>query len=98
MKPQGEGKIEKWVLRKAFEADLPGEVVWRGKQEFSQGSGSAGVLPQYFETAIGDAEFAEAQTRYPRIRSKEELHYFRLFTQHFGTGKAVDTVGQWVCL
>jgi asparagine synthase (glutamine-hydrolysing) len=98
MKPAADGKIEKWILRKAYEADLPAKVVWRGKQEFSQGSGSAGVLPRYFETAISDAEFAEDRARYPRVRSKEELHYFRLFAEHFGTGKAVDTVGQWVCL
>jgi len=32
------------------------------------------------------------------IRSKEELHYFRLFTEHFGHGRAVETVGQWICL
>jgi len=98
MKPAADGKIEKWILRKAYEADLPAEVVWRGKQEFSQGSGSADVLPRYFEAAISDEEFSEAQARHPRIRSKEELHYFRLFAEHFGTGMAVDTVGQWVCL
>jgi asparagine synthase (glutamine-hydrolysing) len=98
MKPEGDGKIEKWILRKAYESDLPADVVWRSKQEFSQGSGSADVLPQYFESAIGDEEFAAAQARYPRVRSKEELHYFRIFAEHFGTGKAVDTVGQWVCL
>jgi hypothetical protein len=32
------------------------------------------------------------------LRSKEELHYFRILAEHFGTGAAVDTVGQWVCV
>jgi asparagine synthase (glutamine-hydrolysing) len=93
-----ESKIEKWIFRKAFESYLPGEIVWRLKQEFSQGSGSAAVLPNYFEDVISDAELAEAQAQHPIVRSKEELHYFRIFTEHFGTGKAVDTVGQWVSL
>ncbi|MFP3867475.1 MAG: asparagine synthase-related protein [Desulfobacteraceae bacterium] len=97
-KPEGEEKIEKWIFRKAFEDLLPPEVVWRLKQEFSQGSGSADVLPQYFEQIISDAELAETQARFPMVRSKEELYYFRIFTENFGSGRAVDTVGQWVCI
>jgi hypothetical protein len=56
------------------------------------------VLPQYFDTVISDDELAEAQARFPMVRSKEELYYFKIFTEHFGSGKAVDTVGQWVCI
>jgi asparagine synthase (glutamine-hydrolysing) len=97
-KPEGANKIEKWIFRKAFEDKLPEVVVWRLKQEFSQGSGSADVLPQYFENVISDAELAETQAKFPMVRSKEELHYFRIFTENFGTGRAIDTVGQWVCL
>jgi asparagine synthase (glutamine-hydrolysing) len=97
-KPEGGDKIEKWIFRKAFEDKLPESVVWRLKQEFSQGSGSADVLPQYFDTVISDDELAEAQARFPMVRSKEELYYFRIFTGHFGSGRAVDTVGQWVCI
>ena len=97
-KPEGDGKIEKWIFRKAYEPDLPESIVWRGKQEFSQGSGSAGVLPGYFEDAIDDREFAEARKKHPLVRSKEELHYFRLFTERFGADRAVETVGQWVNL
>jgi asparagine synthase (glutamine-hydrolysing) len=97
-KPQGDDKIEKWIFRKAFESDLPGQVVWRLKQEFSQGSGSASVLPGYFEDVISDKELAEAQRAFPMVRSKEELYYFRIFAESFGTGKAIQTVGQWVCL
>jgi len=97
-KPEGDQKIEKWIFRKAYEKLLPDDIVWRRKAEFSQGSGSAGVLPAYFEEQIPDNELAEAQAKYPIIRSKEELYYFRIFTENFGTGRAVDTVGQWVSL
>lgn len=97
-KPENGEKIEKWIFRKAFESDLPEQVVWRLKQEFSQGSGSADVLPNHFEQSVSDDDLKQAQAAYPMIRSKEELYYFRIFTGHFGTGKAIDTVGQWVCI
>jgi len=97
-KPEGDAKIEKWIFRKAYESVLPASIVWREKQEFSQGSGSAEVLPAYFEDAIDDQLFAEAREKHPLIRSKEEFYYFRIFTKHFGADRAVETVGQWVCL
>jgi len=97
-KPEGGQKIEKWILRKAYEGVLPQSIVWRGKQEFSEGSGSAKLLPAYFEHRIPDHELTQAQAEFPMIRSKEELYYFRLFTQHFGTDRAVATVGQWISL
>jgi asparagine synthase (glutamine-hydrolysing) len=97
-KPEGDEKIEKWIFRKAFEPFLPSTITWRLKQEFSQGSGLADLLPAYFETRISDEELAEAQSRHPLVRSKEELSYFRIFTENFGAGNAVKTVGQWVSL
>jgi asparagine synthase (glutamine-hydrolysing) len=98
IRPLPDGKMEKWIFRKTFENDIPEAVVWRPKQEFSQGSGSADVLPAYFEGKISDSDLTEAQRKYPIIRSKEELYYFNLFTEHFGTGKAIETVGQWPLL
>lgn len=95
-KPEGDEKIEKWIFRKAFEPFLPSSITWRLKQEFSQGSGLADLLPAHFETVISDEELLEARSTYPMVRSKEELSYFRLFAERFGTGKAVQTVGQWV--
>ena len=94
-KQEGDEKVEKWIFRKAFESLLPGEITRRVKQEFSQGSGSAGLLPSYFENVVGDDELAEAQAKYHLVRSKEELYYFRIFIEHFGDGQAVETVGQW---
>jgi asparagine synthase (glutamine-hydrolysing) len=95
-RPEGAEKIEKWIFRKAFESYLPQEVTWRLKQEFSQGSGSANILPAYFEGEITDDALAEAQEKYPMIRSKEELSYFRIFTDYYGEDHAVKTVGQWI--
>ena len=98
LKPKGREKIEKWIFRKAFEKVLPSEIVWRTKQEFSQGSGSANVLTDYFEKMVKDDELQIFRAENPMVRSKEELYYFRIFTAHFGGGRAVDTVGQWISL
>ena len=97
-KRENEEIIEKWIFRKAYEDLLPKEIVWRLKQEFSQGSGSADVMISHFDDQISDDELKEAQSRNPVIRSKEELFYFRIFTRHFSTPKAADTVGQWIRL
>ncbi len=97
-KPHNGQKIEKWIFRKAYETILPAAIVWRSKEEFSQGSGSADILPAYFEDQISDAELEEAQKIYPLVRSKEELFYFRIFTGFFGDSRAVETVGQWISL
>ena len=97
-KPDGNHRSEKWIFRKAYEGLLPESIVWRLKQEFSQGSGTASLLPAYFEEAITDEELTKAQAEYPIVRSKEELYYFRIFIEHFGAGRATETVGQWISL
>ena len=98
LKSEAGRKIEKWIFRKAYERDLPESIVWRGKQEFSQGSGSADLLPDFFENAVDDGEYEEARREHPLIRSKEEFYYFRIFTERFGSDRAVETVGQWVSI
>jgi asparagine synthase (glutamine-hydrolysing) len=35
------GKMEKWILRKAFEDYLPESVLWRQKEQFSDGVDTA---------------------------------------------------------
>ncbi len=97
-KAEGDEKIEKWIFRKAYEGRLPDQITWRLKQEFSQGSASADVLPAHFEKEFSDRELAAIQKRWPIVRSKEEAAYFKIFTEHFGEGKAIDTVGQWLLL
>lgn len=95
MRKTGTGVIEKWILRKTFENDLPEDVVWRIKKEFSQGSGPADLFPEHFESLITDTELEEEQEHNPVIVTKEELYYYRLFTRFFGNGPAIDTVGRW---
>jgi asparagine synthase (glutamine-hydrolysing) len=94
-RPTNGQKVEKWIFRRAFEGVLPEAITSRLKQEFSQGSGLATLLPAYFEDRIGDDDLEQAQKAHPFLRSKEELHYFRLFREHYPSESAARTVGQW---
>jgi asparagine synthase (glutamine-hydrolysing) len=94
-RPEDGGKVEKWIFRRAFADVLPREITGRLKQEFSQGSGVAGLLPAHFDRHIGDDELVAAQRAHPFVRTKEELHYFRLFREHYPSESAAETVGQW---
>ncbi len=94
-RPSGDTKVEKWIFRKAFEEVLPRSITQRLKQEFSQGSGLAGLLPEHFERTIPDADLERAKADHPFVRSKEELHYYRLFAERFPGEHATATVGQW---
>ena len=83
--PLGVGAPSKWILRKVASRWLPKAVVERPKLKFSAGAGSADVLARHAERSIGDREFARAAaSARVRLRSKEELLYYRLFRSEFG--------------
>jgi asparagine synthase (glutamine-hydrolysing) len=79
--------IEKWPLRKAFEGYLPDEVLWRQKEQFSDGVGYAWIdgLKAHAEREVSDAMLASAAERFPMKtpETKEAYLYRRLFEQHF---------------
>jgi asparagine synthase (glutamine-hydrolysing) len=87
-KVAGTPTIEKWVLRKAFEHLLPAEIVYRAKQKFAEGAGSARIIEQIAEAAIQNPQFAAEieqvfeETGY-HIQTKEELYYYRIFRRFF---------------
>ncbi len=85
----------KLLLRKAFENPLPKEVVWRRKQRFSDGAGSIQALVSVADEMISDAEFERERRALPRgrIRTKEELLYYRHFIEKFPSESAVAAVG-----
>ena len=89
-------KIEKWILRKAFEKDLPENIVWRRKSKFFKGTGSSDILKEYAEEKISDEEFQ--RERYLDdgliLRSKEELYYYKIFKEFFPHKSILDTIGR----
>ena len=95
LKLHGEDPVEKWILRKAFENDLPHEIVWRRKEKFAYGSGSAEVLKDIAERDISDSEFERERrvSEHHTCTSKEELYYYRLFCLAF-PNEVVDLVGR----
>jgi asparagine synthase (glutamine-hydrolysing) len=81
-------KFGKWILRKAFENDLPHNVIWREKTPIQDGSGTTG-LTKLFESIITDDIFLEKTKKIKSkdgvtIRTKESLHYYEFFKENFG--------------
>ena len=81
-------KFGKWILRKAFENDLPHNVIWREKTPIQDGSGTTG-LTKLFESIITDDIFLEKTKKIKSkddvtIRTKESLHYYELYKENFG--------------
>tara|TARA_B100001287_G_scaffold12448_1_gene9351 strand:+ start:1425 stop:3083 length:1659 start_codon:yes stop_codon:yes gene_type:complete len=91
-----EGKMEKWVLRKAFEELLPKEVVWRQKEQFSDGVGYDWIdtLKELVEKSISDEMFKQVSSRFyinPPL-NKEEYYYRSIFESHFPSEAAAKSV------
>ena len=83
----GPGKMEKYLLRKAFEGYLPGEILWRQKEQFSDGVGYGWIdtLKKVTEERISDTQMANARYRFPCNTpvTKEAYFYREIFESHF---------------
>jgi len=80
-------KFGKWILRKAFENDLPSSVIWREKTPMQDGSGTVGLI-KMFDSVITDDIFKEKSKKIKSednvtIRTKESLHYYELYKENF---------------
>ena len=91
-----DGHIEKWILRKAFEDMLPSEIVWRQKEQFSDGVGYNWIdtLKQLTAEAVSDREMAHAAERYPinPPRNIEEFYFRTIFDELFPSHTAAQCV------
>lgn len=88
--------IEKKILREAFEDMLPREVVWRQKEQFSDGVGYNWIdsLKAIASAQVTDQQMESAARRFPvnPPRNKEEYYYRSIFEEHFPSGSAALTV------
>ena len=88
--------IEKKALREAFNGMLPEEVLWRQKEQFSDGVGYSWIdaLRDYAEKSVSDRKFAERETRFPVNTpvTKEAYLYREIFEDLFKLPSAVKTV------
>lgn len=89
-------RMEKWVVRKAFEDYLPESVAWRQKEQFSDGVGYSWIdtLKQVVEAAVTDDQMDNAHFRFPlqTPQNKEEFYYRTIFEEHFPSDAAALSV------
>ena len=90
------GRMEKWVVRKAFEDYLPESVTWRQKEQFSDGVGYNWIdtLKKLAAEKVTDEQMQNAQYRFPvhTPMSKEEYMYREIFSEHFPSQEAASCV------
>ena len=94
--PDGKQRMEKWILRKAFEDMLPPEICWRQKEQFSDGVGYNWIdtLKKMTEEKVSDAEFARRENRFPvnPPKTKEEYYYREIYSKLFPSDSAAKVV------
>ena len=95
-KMAGNGKMEKWILRKAFENHLPESVVWRQKEQFSDGVGYNWIdtLRELTSSNVNDEQMQQVNERFPvnPPMNKEEYYYRSIFEKHFPSSQAARCV------
>ncbi len=94
--PEGVETMEKRIVREAFADLLPTEVVWRQKEQFSDGVGYSWIdtLKQMTADAVSDEQMAQAAERFPinPPKNKEEYYYRSIFAEHFPSDSAARSV------
>ncbi|MBC31100.1 MAG: asparagine synthase B [Muricauda sp.] len=91
-------RMEKWVIRKAFESYLPESVAWRQKEQFSDGVGYSWIdtLKELVEKEVSDEQMKNAHFKFPiqTPTTKEEYYYRSIFESHFPSDAAALSVPQ----
>ncbi|WP_370408284.1 asparagine synthase B [Tenacibaculum dicentrarchi] len=91
-------RMEKWVIRKAFEDMLPESVAWRQKEQFSDGVGYSWIdtLKEVVDKEVTDEQLANAKFRFPiqTPTNKEEFYYRSIFEEYFPSDTAALSVPQ----
>jgi asparagine synthase (glutamine-hydrolysing) len=89
-------RMEKWVVRKAFEEYLPESVAWRQKEQFSDGVGYSWIdtLKEVVDSAVTNEQMLNASFRFPlqTPQNKEEFYYRSIFEEHFPSDAAALSV------
>ena len=95
-KMSGAGKMEKWVLRKAFEDMIPKSIAWRQKEQFSDGVGYSWIdsLKALTASQVTDEMMKNAKHRFPvnTPMNKEEYFYRSIFEECFPSQTAAQCV------
>ena len=88
--------IEKRIVREAFVDMLPDTVVWRQKEQFSDGVGYSWIdtLKAVTAQAVSDEQMQHAAERFPinPPQNKEEYYYRSIFEEYFPSESAARSV------
>ena len=80
-------KIEKYILRESFEGYLPDDILWRQKEQFSDGVGYSWIdsLKEYADKSISEKDYRNRNKIFPvnTPKSKEEFLFRRIFEKYF---------------
>lgn len=95
---------EKYILRKAFDTKedpfLPESVLWRQKEQFSDGVGYSWIdtLIEYCASQVSDLQMAEAEKFFPynTPATKEAYFYRSIFHKFYPQQSAAQTVRKWI--
>ena len=93
-----DGKMEKWILRKAFDNGdtLPPEVLWRQKEQFGDGVGYSWIdsIRDFVDAEVADQQLASAEFRFPvnTPDTKEGYYYRTIFEGYFPQESAAKCV------
>jgi len=97
-----EGRMEKYLIRKAFENEglLPNDVLWRRKEAFSDGVSSQNgrtwiqMIKEYVNSVVSDSEFNNKNNSLFKLYNppydKESFFYRRVFEAYYdGRGDTI---------
>ncbi len=92
-------KIEKWILRKAFEGTgyLPDDILWRYKVQYTQGAGCESLGEKLAESEVSEEEYERIKAENPNavINSREAAYYFKIFRQFHPQDSVLRSIGIW---
>jgi len=92
-------RIEKWILRKAFEDTgyLPDEILWRYKVQYTQGAGCESLGEKMAEREMSDDEYERIRAENPHavINSKEAAYYYKVFRHFHPQDSILGSIGIW---
>ncbi|KAI0957371.1 asparagine synthetase [Taiwanofungus camphoratus] len=99
-------KMEKYILRKAFDCSpdgkpyLPRSILWRQKEQFSDGVGYSWIdgIKDHAATAISDDAFEKCAERWPESTPDTKEAYFirEIFDGLFPLEAAAKTAVRWI--
>lgn len=97
-------RIEKHILRKCFTTDdydyLPTDVLWRQKEQFSDGVGYSWIdtLRSYAASQVNNDEYYKRNELYPinTPATKEAFYYRKIFNELYPSESYAKTVMKWI--